>query len=160
MIMFNQPIVFVSENKNDFQTLSKGFAAVNFVNALIHCISCEDALDYLSGRGKYRFSARIMRPGIILVDTEAENGAAQNFPALIKQHREFRDIPVILIVPPETVPAGADSRRRRVTADCTMEKPVSFDGFVKSIQQLEHHSFEIVVLPNREPDRYMDTCSK
>lgn len=119
---------------NDFRTVSDGV----------------ELMDYLHRRNQYSDPATSPRPGIILLDLQMPR--MDGFEALgkIKSHPSLGSIPVVILTT-----SGADediSRSYQLRANSFIRKPVNFQGLVDAVQALGLYWFQIVELPQDEPE--------
>ena len=61
------PILLVEDSPEDFETTRRAFRRAGLRNPMLHCVTGDDALDFLHHRGRYT-KATAPRPGIILLD--------------------------------------------------------------------------------------------
>ena len=102
-------------------------------------------MEYLERRGKYTNPGDSPRPGLILLDLNMPKMDGREALREIKASPNLRLIPVVIMT---TSSAEEDIiRSYDVGANSYITKPVSFEGLVQVVRQLETYWFNIVELP-------------
>ena len=111
-------------------------------------------MDYLERRGQYTNPGDSPRPGLILLDLNMPKMDGREALREIKASPNLRLIPVVIMT---TSSAEEDILRSYdVGANSYITKPVSFEGLVQIVRQLETHWFNIVELPLAERRLQLD----
>ncbi len=135
-------ILLVEDSPADILITREAFQDARLMNT-IHVV--EDgvkALEFLRREGTY---ASAPRPDLILLDLNLPRKNGREVLADIKEHDEFKAIPVIVLT---TSNADEDILNAyNLHANCYVIKPVGFDNFLKAVQSIENFWFSIVVLP-------------
>ena len=135
-------ILLVEDSPADILITREAFQDARLMNT-IHVV--EDgvkALEFLRREGTY---ASAPRPDLILLDLNLPRKNGREVLAEIKEHDEFKAIPVIVLT---TSNADEDILNAyNLHANCYVIKPVGFDNFLKAVQSIENFWFSIVVLP-------------
>lgn len=138
----NIEILLVEDSPADILITREAFQDARLMNT-IHVV--EDgvkALEFLRREGTY---ASAPRPDLILLDLNLPRKNGREVLADIKEHDEFKAIPVIVLT---TSNADEDILNAyNLHANCYVIKPVGFDNFLKAVQSIENFWFSIVVLP-------------
>ena len=147
-IPVRQPILIVEDSPEDYEATIRAFKKCGLINPVYRCEDGEEALDFLSRRGKYAEPEKAPRPGIILLDLNLPGTDGREVLAEIKKDKALRSIPVIVLT------TSTDERDIRhcyqYGANSFISKPVDLPGFLKAIQKLKDYWFEIVVLPKED----------
>ena len=113
-----------------------------------------ELMDYLERRGKYTDPSDSPRPGLILLDLNMPKMDGREALQAIKASPNLRLIPVVIMT---TSRAEDDIMRSYdVGANSYITKPVSFEGLVQVVRQLETYWFNIVELPLAERRLQLD----
>ncbi len=145
MIIFNQPFLIIGDSSDDYNIMVDVFAKAGLSNSIVHCENGDGALNYLFRCGIYLKPVKSPRPGIIFLDLNISVKDALKVLKAIKRDEDLKKIPVIIL--------SASSNEADIEicykggANSCLPKPINFEGFLKSIQNLPDHSLEIVVLP-------------
>ena len=141
----SQPILIVEDSREDYETTVRAFRKAGVANSIYVCEDGDEALDYLYGRGKYANGADAPRPGVILLDLNLPGTDGREVLAVLKADDNLKRIPVIVLT---------TSSNERDIEDCYaagansyIQKPVSLNGHLSTIQRLKEYWYEIVVLP-------------
>jgi CheY-like chemotaxis protein len=106
----------------------------------------EQALDFLHHRAEFAGPAASPRPDLILLDLNMPKIDGRAVLQHIKCEPDLRSIPVVVLT---TSSQEEDILRSyQLGVNSYITKPVSMDGFIKAIVDLEHYWFDLVVLPN------------
>ena len=105
----------------------------------------EELLDYLHRRGSFAEPASPPRPGLILLDLNMPRMDGREVLREIKQHPEFRRIPVVVLT---TSKADTDiGAIYDLGANSFISKPFQFDEFVSVMRAIGQYWFHTVELP-------------
>ena len=109
----------------------------------------EELMEYLQHRGKYSDPADSPAPGLILLDLNMPKKDGREALQEIKASPELRRIPIVVLT---TSKAEEDILRSYdLGASSFITKPVTFEGLVHTVQQLEQYWFAVVELPMAPP---------
>ena len=144
-VQTEQPILLVEDSPEDYEVTVRAFKRANLANPVFRCQDGEEALDFLYRRGAYTDPMRSPTPGIILLDLNLPGTDGRQVLAQVKSDPHLKIIPVVVLT------TSADERDiegcYRAGANSYIQKPVSLEAFLKSIQVLKNYWFEIVILP-------------
>jgi CheY-like chemotaxis protein len=105
----------------------------------------EELLDYLDKKGEFSPPAAAPKPGLILLDLNMPKMDGKEVIAKIRQHPEFRKIPVVVLT---TSKADTDIEEvYELGANSFITKPVQFESLVTVMKLLSDYWFKTVVLP-------------
>jgi len=140
-----QSILLVEDSPEDYEVTVRAFRKANLLNPVFRCQDGEEALDYLYRRGRYVDPTSAPRPGLVLLDLNLPGTDGRQVLAQIKSDAQLRTIPVIVLT------TSADERDiescYRSGANSYVQKPVSLDAFLRSVQLLKSYWFEVAILP-------------
>jgi CheY-like chemotaxis protein len=135
-------ILLVEDNPAEVRLTVEGLKEARIANRLSFVNDGQSALDYLERRGKYRDAPR---PDLILLDLNLPGLDGRQVLKAIKDHPQFKVIPVVIITSSE---AESDIiKSYEAHANCFISKPIDFEGFTKVIRSIEHFWFTVVRLP-------------
>jgi CheY-like chemotaxis protein len=102
----------------------------------------EEAMAFLRREGQH---ADAPRPDLILLDLEMPRMNGLEVLALVKQHPEWKRIPVVMMT-------GSRREEHILTAysqhaNCYVNKPVDFDEFIEAVRSIEEFWLNVVRLP-------------
>jgi len=140
-----QSILLVEDSPEDYEVTVRAFRKANLVNPVFRCQDGEEALDYLYQRGRYADPEQAPRPGLILLDLNLPGTDGREVLAQVKSDAQLRTIPVIVLT------TSADERDiegcYRAGANSYIQKPVSLEAFLRSVQLLKSYWLEVAILP-------------
>jgi len=134
----SQPILIVEDSADDFEATRRAFSKANLRNTIVHALSGDEALLYLS-------SDAAAKPGLILLDLNMPGQDGRATLKIIKHTPDLKKIPVVILT------TSDDERDVKACyelgANTYIQKPVDFDGLIAAIRQLKEYWFEIALLP-------------
>jgi two-component system, response regulator len=127
-------ILLVEDNPSDIELTKRAFARGHISNELVVVTDGQQALDYLFGTGN--FSGRKIKelPTITLLDIKLPKYDGLEVLRRIRENERTRRMPVVMLT-------SSDEERDIATSydlgvNSYIRKPVDFNQFVESIQQL------------------------
>lgn len=136
-------ILLVEDNPGDIRLTQEALKESNLDIHLDVVSDGEQAVDFLTHKGKY---ADAVRPSVILLDLNLPKKNGIEVLREIKFNDALKKIPVIVLT---TSDADHDiSKAYGLHANCYILKPVDFDDFAKVIKLVEVYWFNTVKLPN------------
>jgi CheY-like chemotaxis protein len=141
-------ILIVEDSPEDLEATVRVLRKSGLKNAIYHCRSGDEALDYLYRRDRYAERETSPRPGIILLDLNMPGTDGREVLETIKTDQQLRRIPVVVLT------TSGDERDVEMSyalgANSYIQKPVDLEGFVRAVTMLKGYWFEINVLPKGE----------
>ncbi len=139
-------ILLVEDDPEDQKLTRRALRTSKLRNDLFIVGDGEQALDFLHHRAEFEAPAASPRPDLILLDLNMPKIDGRAVLEHIKSEPDLRSIPVVVLT---TSSQEEDILRSyELGVNSYITKPVSMDGFVKAIVDLEHYWFDLVVLPN------------
>ncbi len=140
-----QLILIVEDSEDDYEATIRAFKKANLNNPVFWCKSGREAIDYLKEEGRFKASAEVVRPGLVLLDLNMPGIDGRKTLKLIKESVLLKKIPVIILT------TSADERDiedcYQMGANTYVQKPVSFEGLIEATKRLKEYWFEIALLP-------------
>ena len=135
-------ILMAEDSPTDAELAREAFKNGKLVNDLVIVPDGVEAMDYMRKQGKY---ADATRPDIIILDLNMPKKDGRRVLEELKQNPDFSAIPVIILTTSED---EADILRSyQLQASCFVTKPMDFEKFVKTAQQIREFYFSVVTLP-------------
>ena len=138
-------ILMADDDEEDRMMTKEAWEESRLANDLRFVEDGEELMQYLERQGKYADPAASPRPGLILLDLNMPKKDGREALQEIKAAEHLRQIPVVVLTTSE---AEEDILRSYdVGANSYITKPVTFDGLVEIVRQLDDYWFEMVELP-------------
>lgn len=135
-------ILLVEDNEGDIRLIKEAFKENQVDNQLSVVKDGVDALTFLRQKGKY---TQAIRPDIILLDLNLPKRNGIEVLAEIKQDRQLRRIPVVVLTSSE---AEQDILKSYdFHANCFISKPMELKGFLEVVQSIQDFWLTCVKLP-------------
>lgn len=139
-------ILLVEDDPEDQKLTRRALRTSKLRNDLFVVGDGEQALDFLHHQAEFANPAASPRPDLILLDLNMPKIDGRAVLQHIKREPDLRSIPVVVLT---TSSQEEDILRSyQLGVNSYITKPVSMDGFIKAIVDLEHYWFDLVVLPN------------
>lgn len=139
-------ILLVEDDPDDQELVKRAVGASAFAGDLRIVSDGEEALEYLYRRGDYSFVRNAPRPDLILLDLNMPKLDGRAVLSHIKADPELRSIPVVILTTSSREEDVCQSYELGVNSYIT--KPDRMDGFIKTVHDLEHYWFHLVMLPD------------
>ncbi|MEL6631608.1 MAG: response regulator [Bacteroidota bacterium] len=140
-------ILVAEDDEEDRMLLMDAMQEGRLRNSMTFVHDGEQLLDYLAGRGVYEDRKTYPMPGLILLDLNLPRIDGREALKVIKEHIQWRRIPVIILTTSQAEQDILKSYHLGVNSFIT--KPVTFDGLVEVTRTLQRYWFEIVALPKQ-----------
>lgn len=127
-------IVIVEDNPNDAELMVRSLKDNRLANSMIVLEDGEQALDFVFGRGKYAGRDLNKLPKVIFLDLKLPKVDGLEVLKQVKSNKQTSKIPVIIVTSSKEDPDIATAYK--LGANSYVVKPVRFDNFVKTINQL------------------------
>ncbi len=141
-------ILLVEDNRMDVELTLDAFREARLANFVRVASNGQEALDYLFGRGEFANREAHPLPGLILLDLKMPR--VDGFEVL----RQLKSTPVLKRIPVLILTSSKEEGDRALSydigANSYLVKPVSFDGFLHVVQQIEGYWLSLNVAPPRE----------
>ena len=138
-------ILLVEDNRMDVELTLDAFKEARLLNTIYVSPNGQDALDYLFGRDKYADRITYPMPNLVLLDLKLPG--IDGFEVL----RQVKSAPILKRLPVVILTSSKEEGDRALTydigANSYIVKPVSFDGFLGVIKQIEGYWISLNVAP-------------
>jgi CheY-like chemotaxis protein len=138
-------ILLVEDNRMDIELTLDAFRERRLNNQVHVAPGGQEALDYLFGRGAYSDRENNPVPDLILLDLKMPVIDGHEVLRQIKLTPQLKRIPVIILS------SSKEEGDRAMTydngANSYLVKPVSFEGFLDVVQQIDHYWLSLNVPP-------------
>jgi CheY-like chemotaxis protein len=135
-------ILLVEDTESDAERTIAALNDGKVRNRVIWVKDGEQALDYLHREGTF---ARARRPDLILLDWYLPKIDGSGVLAHIKEHVEFRRIPVVIMTSSQE---HQDCLKAySLHANCFVNKPVDVNEFIGAVRSIEEFWLTVVRLP-------------
>ena len=138
-------ILLVEDNRMDVELTLDAFREAKLGNSIHVASNGTDALDYLFGRGPYADRTAHPLPNLVLLDLKLPG--IDGFEVL----RQIKSAPILKRLPIVILTSSKDEGDRALSydigANSYLVKPVSFDGFLGVVLQIEGYWLSLNVAP-------------
>lgn len=138
-------ILLVEDNRMDVELTLDAFKEARLLNTIHVSPNGQDALNYLFGRGKYADRITYPMPNLVLLDLKLPG--VDGFEVL----RQVKSAPILKRLPVVILTSSKEEGDRALTydigANSYIVKPVSFNGFLDVIKQIEGYWISLNVAP-------------
>ena len=138
-------ILLVEDSRMDVELTLDAFREARLANTISVASSGQAALDYLFGRGPYADRTTYPLPNLILLDLKLPGIDGHMVLRQIKGTPELKRLPVIILT--SSKEEGDRALSYDNGANSYLVKPVSFEGFLDVVRQLEDYWFTLNVGP-------------
>lgn len=127
-------IVIVEDNPNDAELMVRSLKQNRLANNLIVLEDGEQALDFIFCRGKYAERDLSKLPKVIFLDLKLPKVDGLEVLKQVKANKQTSKIPIIIVTSSKEDPDIATAYK--LGANSYVVKPVNFNNFVETINQL------------------------
>ena len=138
-------ILLVEDNRMDVELTLDAFKEARLLNTIYVSPNGQDALDYLFGRGKYADRITYPIPNLVLLDLKLPGVDGFEVLRQVKSAPILRRLPVIILT--SSKEEGDRALTYDIGANSYIVKPVSFNGFLDVIRQIEGYWISLNVAP-------------
>lgn len=138
-------ILLVEDNRMDVELTLDAFHEARLLNTIYVASTGQEALDYLFGRGKYADRAAYPLPNLVLLDLKLPGVDGFEVLRQVKSTPGLKRLPVIILT--SSKEEGDLALTYDIGANSYIVKPVSFDGFLGVIKQIEGYWISLNVSP-------------
>jgi CheY-like chemotaxis protein len=141
-------ILLVEDNRMDIELTLDAFREARLGNTVHVAKNGEEALAYLYGRGQYGDRKQYPLPDIILLDLKMPGIDGFEVLRQVKGTPELKRLPVIILT------SSQEEGDLALSYDCGansyLVKPVSFEGFLRVVEQVQSYWLILNVGPPAE----------
>ncbi|HEY3312112.1 MAG TPA: response regulator [Anaerolineales bacterium] len=143
----NKPanILLVEDNRMDVELTLDAFHEAKLLNTIYVAPTGQDALDYIFGRDKYADRQAYPMPNLVLLDLKLPG--IDGFEVL----RQIKSTPLLKRLPVVILTSSREEGDRALSydngANSYLVKPVSFDGFMDVVKQIEGYWLSLNIAP-------------
>ncbi len=130
-------ILLVEDNRMDVELTLDAFRDARLGNTVHVAMNGEEALAYLFGQGDFSDRQRYPLPDIILLDLKMPGMDGIEVLCRIKGTELLKRIPVVILTSSQE--EGDRALSYDHGANSYLVKPVTFDGFLKVVRQIEQY---------------------
>lgn len=130
-------ILLVEDNRMDVELTLDAFRDARLGNTVHVAMNGEEALAYLFGQGDFSDRQRYPLPDIILLDLKMPGMDGIEVLCRIKGTELLKRIPVVILTSSQE--EGDRAMSYDHGANSYLVKPVTFDGFLKVVRQIEQY---------------------
>lgn len=138
-------ILMADDDEDDRLMTEKAMKKNHLANDIRFVVDGEDLMDYLLQKGKYN-KENAPVPDLILLDLNMPRKNGREALKEIKTNEKLKSIPVIVLTTSEAEEDIVKSYELGVNSFVT--KPVTFEGLVQVIKDIDNYWFELVKLPS------------
>jgi CheY-like chemotaxis protein len=142
-------ILLVEDNRMDVELTLDAFREGRLANIVHVARDGQEALDYVFGVGKYADRGKYALPDLILLDLKLPRIDGHEVLQRLKATPVIKRIPVIVLT--SSKEEGDRALSYDSGANSYLVKPVSFDGFLDVVRQVENYWLVLNVGP---PDSF------
>lgn len=116
-------VLYVEDEENDVFFMRRSFERAGLHQSLMVVIDGQEAIDYLSGRGRFGNRIEYPLPAVVLLDLNLPTVSGFQVLKWIRTQPQFRQLPVVIFS--SSARAEDRSRAKELGADDYLEKPGS-----------------------------------
>jgi CheY-like chemotaxis protein len=128
-------ILLVEDDPNDILLMQRAFNRARLANPLEVVTDGEEAIEYLSGTGKYADREHYPMPLMILLDLKMPRRNGFEVLEWLKEHPEFSQIPVVVLTASDQQPDV--EKAYRLGARSYLTKPGRLEDLVQLMMRLQ-----------------------
>jgi CheY-like chemotaxis protein len=141
-------ILLVEDNRMDIELTLDAFTEARLKNVIHVTRSGQEALDYLFGRDQFSDRETHPLPGLILLDLKLPGIDGFEVLRQVKAAPFLKRLPVVILT--SSKEEGDRALSYDIGANSYLVKPVSFDGFLGVIRQIEGYWLSLNAPPPGE----------
>jgi len=143
----NKPanILLVEDNRMDAELTLDAFHEAKLLNAVHVAPNGQEALDYLFGRGMYADRKKFPMPNLVLLDLKLPGVDGFEVLRQVKSTPRLKRLPVVILT--SSKEEGDRALSYDSGANSYLVKPVSFEGFLNVVRQIEGYWLSLNVAP-------------
>jgi CheY-like chemotaxis protein len=137
-------ILIVEDSPEDFEISERALRRAGVDARILNCFDGDDALDFLTGTGHHAGRDTNDRPSLILLDLNLPGTDGREVLREIKNNRELRRIPVVVLT--TSADARDVERSYREGAASYIQKPVNLAALNRVMERIKEYWFDTVML--------------
>ncbi len=143
----NKPayILLVEDNRMDAELTLDAFHEARLLNAVHVAPNGQEALDYLFGRNQYADRKKFPMPNLVLLDLKLPGIDGFEVLRQVKSTPRLKRLPVVILT--SSKEEGDRALSYDSGANSYLVKPVSFEGFLNVVRQIEGYWLSLNVAP-------------
>ncbi|MFH1752913.1 MAG: response regulator [Candidatus Omnitrophota bacterium] len=141
-------LLLVEDNETDIKIAQRAFAKSELKTNVYIAHDGEEALQFIRNEGKYKDKKLYPRPGIILLDIKMPKKDGFQVLKELKSDPQYDFIPVIMLTSSKDEEDIVKSYRSGAAS--FIQKPISYDNFIKVVDNFNYYWHIINRLPNPE----------
>jgi len=141
-------ILLVEDNRMDIELTLDAFREARLMNSVHVASDGPTALDYVFGRGRYSDREAYPLPDLILLDLKLPGMNGFEVLTQIKSTPILKRLPVVILT--SSREEGDRALSYDSGANSYLVKPVSFDGFMNVVRQIEGYWLSLNVGPPQD----------
>jgi CheY-like chemotaxis protein len=143
----NKPanILLVEDNRMDVELTLDAFHEARLLNTIHVASDGQEALDYLFGRGQYADRKAFPMPNLVLLDLKLPGIDGFEVLQRVKSTPILKRLPVVILT--SSKEEGDRALSYDHGANSYLVKPVSFEGFLDVVRQIEGYWLSLNVAP-------------
>jgi CheY-like chemotaxis protein len=138
-------LLLVEDNRMDVELTLDAFREAKLLNNIHVATNGQEALDYLFGREQYADRSAFPLPSLVLLDLKLPG--IDGFEVL----RQIKSTPLLKRLPVVILTSSQEEGDRALSydhgANSYLVKPVSFDGFLGVVRQIEGYWLALNIAP-------------
>jgi CheY-like chemotaxis protein len=138
-------ILLVEDNPMDIELTLDAFKQARLLNAVHIASDGKEALDYLFGRGKFADRKEFPMPNLVLLDLKLPGIDGIEVLRQIKSTPGLKRLPVVILT--SSREEGDLALSYDSGANSFLVKPVSFEGFLDVVRQIEGYWISLNIAP-------------
>lgn len=138
-------ILLVEDNRMDVELTLDAFKEAKLLNTIHVAPNGQEALDYVFGRGQYADRDAYPLPNLILLDLKLPGIDGFEVLRQIKTTPLLKRLPVVILS--SSKEEGDRALSYDIGANSYLVKPVSFEGFLGVVRQIEGYWISLNVSP-------------
>jgi len=127
-------ILIIEDNPNDAQLTMRSLKKNNLANHIMNVSDGQAAVDYIFGEGEYQGRNVLDQPKVILLDLKLPKLNGLQVLARIRSDARTKILPVVILTSSQQESDLIESYK--LGANSYIVKPVEFENFAKSVQEV------------------------
>src|ERR1041384_1873905 len=134
--MTTKPVLQIEDDENDVFFMKHAFAKAGILNPLLAVCDGQEAIDYLSGAGKFANRQQFPMPAVVLLDLNLPRKSGLEILKWIRQQPAFHTLLVVVL---SSSNRDADIHRAySAGANAYLAKPSNPDGLLELVRLIDN----------------------